>query len=109
MVHVQTATKGCGSDPLLRTREDVETDSLRHTVDAGKVMKPLGLRYAVTLATNHAVGILESQNDDEFWGEDFMAEHADDWQILAKAKAIVLKRIEPRNHEYKHDFSRMRP
>lgn len=57
-------------------------------------MKKLGIREAVRLATGHAVGILESQDDDEFWGEDFMVDHMEDWALLAEAKKIVLRRIE---------------
>lgn len=58
-------------------------------------MSKIRIRKAVELAESHALGILESTNDYEFWGEDFFAEHCEggEWQVLTKAKNIVLKRI----------------
>lgn len=57
--------------------------------------KRIGIREAVRLAENHAVGILESTDDLAYWGEDFFDAHDDDneWKILQKAREIILNRI----------------
>lgn len=58
-------------------------------------MSKLRIREAVKLAESHALVILESTDVYAFWGEDFFAEHCEygEWQVLTKAKNIVLKRI----------------
>ena len=58
-------------------------------------MKKIGIREAVRLAENHALGILDSTDDSAFWGEEFFEEHniAEDWVVFAKARAIIMNRI----------------
>ena len=62
-------------------------------------MRKLGIREAVRLAEGHALGILESTDDDSFWGEDFfynvlgLGVDPRDWPTLTKAKNIVLSRL----------------
>lgn len=55
--------------------------------------KKLGIREAVRLATNHSIGILESTDDEAFWGEDFWEAYEDQWRILHRARTIVINRI----------------
>ncbi len=56
-------------------------------------MNKLGIRRAVHLAEDHAIGILESTDDLAFWGEKFFDEHEEDYKTMAEAKKIVLNRI----------------
>lgn len=55
----------------------------------------IGVREAVKLAENHALGILDSQDDLAFWGEEFFDEHnmSQEWQVFAKARKIIMNRI----------------
>ena len=55
----------------------------------------IGIREAVRLAEDHALGILDSADDGSFWGDDFIDEHADarSTSVLIKAKRIVMNRI----------------
>jgi len=62
------------------------------------VSKIIGIREAVKLAEDHAIGILESTDDSAFWGEDFFDEHEQEWDVFIKAKAIIINRIRRNKH-----------
>ena len=60
-----------------------------------RVSKKIGLRQAVKLAEDHAIGILDSMDDGAFWSEDFFDQHNDEEElrILARARNIVMNRV----------------
>lgn len=62
-------------------------------MDNQSMAKITGIRELVRLAEDHALGILESQDDGAFWGDEFCDAHEDQYELMARAKEIVLNRI----------------
>lgn len=53
-----------------------------------------GIRELVKMAEDHALGILDSQDDLAFWGENFFFSlEAETQNKLQRAKDIVMRRI----------------
>lgn len=109
-----TAADGCKKQrPLAIARmikdlefgDPLEVDHINNNpLDNRKLVsaarKKIRLHAAVKLAENHAMGILESTDDLAFWGEDWFDDHCEDgeWQVLKRAKEIVLNRIQKRSN-----------
>jgi hypothetical protein len=57
--------------------------------------KPLGIREAVKTAEDRALGLLDSMEDDSYWGQEFADEHdnPNDYAVMTVARKIVMNRI----------------
>lgn len=58
----------------------------------------LGIREAVRKAEDCAQGILESQDDAQYWGDEFCDEHEYEMDIetMTRAREIIINRIRRR-------------
>lgn len=62
--------------------------------------KNMGVRYWTERAVSHASGIIESQDDESFWGSDFTDGYLEEFYTdknvrdRSKARRIIMNRIE---------------
>lgn len=55
-------------------------------------INPPGIRWYTDRAMEHALGILDSCDDESFWGDDYDPNDVD-WEMRAKAKEFIMNRI----------------
>lgn len=62
---------------------------------ASEEAKPKGVRWWTDRAANHAIGILDSCDDDSFWGTDMEGNWEDgEDKARARAKEMIFNRID---------------